>query len=727
MALVTPSQVSFNGGEQSPRIAQRVDQNARAIGLSEMTGWLPLLQGPAEAAPGTIHVAAAKGPCRLIPFEFNVTQGYQIEAGDAYLRFFTNDAQIMDGGTPYEIVAPWSEDEVADIRWQQSNDVLYMVHGGHAPRILSRTGADAFALSTLTINNGPFEARNGDKTVTLSASAAGGVGDTVTLSASEDLFAAGDVGGLVEMEVVSLSTIGMWEPGIEIASGQYCQWGGKVYQRTGGQNLTGTVAPTHSEGAEYDGTNGGEDINGKGPYGVQWTYRYDRYGLVRITGYTSATQVTAEVIRPLASTAATWRWRFGAFSDRRGWPSHVCLWQDRLVLVKDATLYGSVQGDYTDFSIRNEFGDISLDMAFTLTLPNPNVVQWLLPDRELIVGTARAEHIISGGNEGVGPGSLIITTSSDYGSAAANVLRADGRVVYIQRAKQKVRQFSYDGNALYRQESPDLSRYAEHIGEVGFEELVFQKEPEQLIWARRGDGSLAAAAFMPDELLLGWATRPLANGVLCKSLSACTDPDGRYDQVWLAVQKGDDWHICRMEQIRRSSDASMAQAMVDMAVQLTGPITDIVIPILANETVHIVCDGKVHRPLTLDADGAGTLDYSANAVTVGLPYEAVMRLWPIEGGSENGTSQNKVRRIARVDIALLKAAGLELSVQGNTRHIENVTGATAPDSAIAPISDFVTFECGGNSSRVDDITIARVHPQPATVAAVIAHFDVGQR
>jgi hypothetical protein len=67
-------QWSFNGGELSPRMVGRTDQAIYSVALAEMLGWLPLLQGPAIAAPGTHYVGDAAGPCRLLPFEWITTQ-----------------------------------------------------------------------------------------------------------------------------------------------------------------------------------------------------------------------------------------------------------------------------------------------------------------------------------------------------------------------------------------------------------------------------------------------------------------------------------------------------------------------------------------------------------------------------------------------------------------------------------------------------------------------------
>jgi hypothetical protein len=743
MGDVTPAQTSFNGGEISPRLGDRVDQAIRSIGLKSMLGYLPLLQGPAEAAPGTIYVTWGKGPFRNIPFEFNTTQGYQIEAGDNYMRFYTNDAQIMSGGSPYEIATPWTYEEVKALWYQQNYDALYLTHRDHPIHRLVRTGADSFSLEIFSTRNGPLDTRNSDKTLTVAANATTG---TVTITASTALFAAGDVGGFMEIEGGSFSDIPSWEPGIKVSNGDLRQWNGRVYQAAGvdgsgwiggpfpwleGSERTGTVAPIHIEGTEWDGMGSGTDVNDNGPYGVQWTYLYDRFGLLKFTGYVSATQMTATVIRRLPTTDACWRWRFGSFSPRRGYPSKVTLWQDRMVLAKANSVYASASESIDDHAYRNELGDISRDMAFVRPLPNPNFIRWLIADRALVIGTADAEHMIVAGSagQGAGPGNLDTATPEHEGSADARPLQIGTRVLYIEGSRTKVMQFAYDAERMLRQESADLCRYADHIGNAGFRELAWQKKPEKLIWAVLDDGTMAAAAYNPDELLLGWARRNLADGLSARHVSCITDPDGRFSQVWIAAQGderfGNRWMMLRMAPIRRPGDVARTHVLLDAALHYQGSATTIVsAPHLAGLTVQIVADGKFYGEVDLDSAGGATLDYEASDIIVGLPYEAELETMPIEGGSESGTAQGKKRRPYRVDVGVVVSDGVEVEAAGVVERAELVQGNSPTDSALPLFTGYLKIENIGNHETSPTVKVRRYLPLPSTISAIVPYMTV---
>lgn len=88
-------QTSLNSGELAERMAGRVDFQKYFNGLSSMVNCIPLKQGGAEKRPGTEYIAECKTKARLIPFEFSVEDTVVIEAGNQYMRFYTEDGQVQ--------------------------------------------------------------------------------------------------------------------------------------------------------------------------------------------------------------------------------------------------------------------------------------------------------------------------------------------------------------------------------------------------------------------------------------------------------------------------------------------------------------------------------------------------------------------------------------------------------------------------------------------------------
>jgi hypothetical protein len=570
----TYGQWSFNGGELSPRMHGRTDQNIYGNALATMLGWLPLIQGPAVTAPGTIYVETAAGPCRLFPFESIVTQGYVIEAsgptaaGPGKLRFYTNDVRVETGpGIAYEVVHPWTLDELKQLSYWQSNDVLYLVGAGKKPKKLVRTSAVTFSLIDLVLTDGPMESGNSDEAVTITADAVTGA---ATLTCTAAIFAPGDVGSLIELVATDFSNVPSWEPGMTIAAGNQREWAGRVYQcldngRTGGN------PPEHDEGIAYDGSTG-TDINVKGPYGVRWQYLYNAYGLCRITAVTDANHAKADVLKRLADTVATggtWRWSFGAFSDTRGWPETVGGWNDCLVLTKGNRVFTSVIDDFDNFGRRDTAGDFQRDLSGSFSLPKPAPIQWQASDRLLLLGSATDEYTVERVQIQTGtPGPPVfdIKEQSSYGSAAGKPIQADGRVLFLQRAGRKLREFGYAiTNDRYL--APDQTRLASHIGAPGFVEMAWMAEPERIVWAARGDGTLACMTYDPEQQVMGWARRELGGELGAASICRITEPSGKLDQIWIAAEvDGGMTFILRMAPVWQEGDNPETAIFADAAL-----------------------------------------------------------------------------------------------------------------------------------------------------------------
>jgi hypothetical protein len=200
MARVATLLSTFNGGEWSPELYGRIDLDKYRNACAEVENFVLLPQGPATRRPGTRHVARTKndGEIRLIPFEFSTEQTYVIEAGDFYFRFYMNGGRIENPpGTPHEIATPYSLAKLAQLKWAQSADVLYLCHPDFAPRKLSRTGHTSWTLTLADFQDGPYLDENVGP-ITLTPAAATGNG--INLTASASLFVASDVGRLVRIK-----------------------------------------------------------------------------------------------------------------------------------------------------------------------------------------------------------------------------------------------------------------------------------------------------------------------------------------------------------------------------------------------------------------------------------------------------------------------------------------------------------------------------------------------
>ena len=137
-------QRSFNGGEVAPSMYARIDDGKYQTGLAKCTNFLIEPQGPITMRPGFQYVNKTKQqdkPPRLIPFTFSSDQTMVLEFGNKYIRFHTQGQTLLGSNNqPYEVSTPYLIDDVFDIHYVQSADVLTLVHPGYAPRELRRYG-----------------------------------------------------------------------------------------------------------------------------------------------------------------------------------------------------------------------------------------------------------------------------------------------------------------------------------------------------------------------------------------------------------------------------------------------------------------------------------------------------------------------------------------------------------------------------------------------------------
>ena len=733
MSRVTPLQSNFSGGEISPFMLGRIDHEIWGVSSLECTGWVPRQEGPLEACPGFEYIATAPGPCRLIAFEPYITQAYQIEMSALKFRFYTNDVLLTVVGVPVEVAHPYSfvQVQALDYTMADDGDAMWFWHGDVAPKQLFRTGADSFVLEDFSFENGPYEDRNPNKAWTVQTS---GTSGSVTVTANIAIFEAGDVGGLFEIEYIDLSAIRHWMVGMTVTAGMFVvSVNGLIYQHSSG-TITGSAAPTHTTGTQHDGI-GGNDVNAKGPYGCAWTYRYSSVGRLRITGYTSPTQVTALVTQQLASTNASHRWRFGAFSPRRGWPEHGVIMYERLVLAKGNIRYASQIGLFNDFDRFNENGDIGDDQGFNSPMTDPNPVAWMFPGTSLFTGGAREEGVMSQSSaaRGVAPGNIRNTVNSRRGSAPVRPLDLDGKPVFLQRNRRKVLRVT--DTTYERLGIEDMTRYAGHVGNSPIVEFAKQLEPLPLIWVVRQDGLLWGCLAMPEEAVLGWFSRPLGGGLLARSISTCTAPDGYREDMWVAAQTPEGaWWTMKLAPFRHAGEYDENGVMCDAALIYDGvPATIFTALHLANKEVEIIADGAALGLFTLDGAGdvslAGVGDGSFSKVMLGLPYPCRWRSLPVEAGGDDGPAMFKMGRTARVWLRVQNSLGLRVMVDSEPNaavDVEALMTDSLTDTALPFLTRDIPLDMVGGYDRANVIQIDRVVAKQSTLLAVMQQVEKAQ-
>lgn len=161
--MPTTYQASFAAGILSPRLRGRIDLAQYAAGAEDLTNMVVLLGGGATRRQGSYRVAAPKpgGRVRLVPWRIASDVTYLLEFGASYIRFFRDRGQLTNSAAAVlEVATPYTLDQLRELSFTASADVLYILHGSHQPRKLSRTASDTFSLALVAFADGPYDTEN---------------------------------------------------------------------------------------------------------------------------------------------------------------------------------------------------------------------------------------------------------------------------------------------------------------------------------------------------------------------------------------------------------------------------------------------------------------------------------------------------------------------------------------------------------------------------------------
>lgn len=742
MTRLRPILTSFNAGELSPRMGGRVDTAIYNVAVETCENFVPVVEGPIVKRPGFEYITAAPDDAAwLTAFRFNTTQSYALLWCDQRWQFYTHGFRIETApGAPLEVASPYAGADAPMVSAQQSYDRLYLDHAKYPPGRLSRTGAATFAYEAVQLVNGPFADANSDDTVTVVTD---GITGDIDITASADIFADGHVGGLFRIEALDFAAIQAWQVGIDgINVGDKRRNAGKVYQAVAladDDGRTGTVAPTHTTGTAWDGSTG-NDINDKGPYGVQWLYLYDQFGIAKITGFTDARHVSATVTRRLPDSIAgtpTWKWAHGLFSDAAGYPNIVIAWKSRLIHWKGFDIAASVSGDYLNHATFDESGILTdTDMAFRLTLAAADPVLWAAADRQMVVGTASVEFAIGPTN----PQLAISGTNFDanpqsfYGSHPVFPLQSGTSIFFLQRGGTKLREAQYEFSAD-RYTAANATVWARHITAGGIRQLAFQQNPEELLIGVRGDGQLIVHPHQPEQDVKGFARIRHSDG-RAKILSAVAiaSADGLTDELYVLVERNGAKSVERMAAWRDDEDPIEEAFFVDSGVRGTAAANQLHfsgLDHLAAETIVGLVAGGVVNNLVVTESGELTLSAddipadTAYAYAFGLPFTATCTTLRPELKIQGETSQGKRQRLIKIVLRLLGTLGITVGPKGGK--LDNLIDRPANAAMDAPIPLFdgdSERTVSGGYDRTGQAQFVSRDPLPATIVAAMPTVDV---
>jgi hypothetical protein len=621
-------------------------------------------------------------------------------------------------GNIVEVTTTYSATDIFELNHVQSADTVYLAHKDHEPAKLTRTTATSFTLTDVDFIDGPWLDENTTDT-TMYASAATG---SVTITASTSIFKSSDVGRMIRLREILEINHDEWAANTSYANNATVRYDGHVYKNTTGSTQTsGNTPPVHLTGTETYGD-------------IDWEYVHDTHGHVKITAYTSGTAVTADVHEDqygnstlpdssVGSANANTRWSLGAFNGDQGFPRAVAFYEERLYFAgtegRPQTIFGSKTADFENMTPGTNDDDA---INVTIASDQVNVIKHMIQGRFLQLLTTSAEFTMSGGTgtQPVTPTNVNVLRETTFGSSDVRPIRAGSSTILIQKGQEKVKEitFNLDVDGLTGR---DLTVLAEHLGRGGLTDMIWQQEPELILWFVHSDGRLIGLSYDPANNTVGWHKHTLGGTATVESITAI--PSGAEDQVYLSVKRTIDGstvrHICYMKTI--DFDTIEDAFFVDSGLTYDGSATTTITGLnhLEGETVQILADGSSHPDKTVSG-GSVTLDRSSEKVHIGYHYDSTVETLRIEAGADDGISQGKIKRIHGVTVRFLETVGADVGPDTNNLDtIQFRDSSMAMDEAVPLFTGDkeIAFPSGYDSdSRV---VVQQTQPLPMTVLAVM--------
>ena len=129
----------------------------------------------------------------------------------------------------------------------------------------------------------------------------------------------------------------------------------------------------------------------------------------------------------------------------------------------------------------------------------------MLPARFLQILTTSSEFTLSGGSgtQPVTPTNVNVLRETTFGISDIRPLRAGNSTIMLQKGQEKVKEitFDLDTDGLL---GIDLSILADNIPRGGLTDMVWQQEPELLLWFVHNDGRLIGLTYDRANGAVGW-------------------------------------------------------------------------------------------------------------------------------------------------------------------------------------------------------------------------------
>jgi hypothetical protein len=453
-------------------------------------------------------------------------------------------------------------------------------------------------------------------------------------------------------------------------------------------------------------------------------------GIARVTEYTSRSVVSAIVYAPLGSTSGSENWQEGTWSDFRGWPSAVVLYEGRLVWAGKDRVVLSKSDAYETFDEATE-GD-SAPMNRNIGLGPVDRINWAVYSKTLILGGQDAEFSIgtTSFDEVLTPTNYHCDPVTNVGSSTSFVAKLDKSVIFAARTGTKLYQLDYNAD-LYDYQVKDLSQLVPDICDARILKMVYQRYPDTRMHCVLGDGTVAMMVYEPIEQVNCWLLVE-TDGDIEDVVVLPGDVGEQEDHVYYVVKRtinGSEVRYYERWAFEEDCQGGTLNKQADAFLEYSGVSTSTITGLehLEGETVVAWGDGLDLGTYTVSG-GSITLSQAVSGAIVGLPYTARYKSTKLAYAAARGTALIFKKHLPQTGLILYNTHRFGISIGDNFDYLDDLpseaaNGSFRGDDDIIDTEDLDLFTINRDWSTDSRLCLEASAPRPVTILCVVMQIE----
>lgn len=589
--------------------------------------------------------------------------------------------------SPIEVATPYLESEVADLRYTQDGNTMYITHPSHPPKKLIRISDTSWSFTDMV-----FEPDTPSiSTLTVTAAAPPAIPRDFTWVYTVSVVNSEGVEGMPFTFKSVLSDIDLADRIVTV---------------------TFTVAS-------------GDLPNIK-------QFRVFRQGggymeLIHIIDATASTSYSFKDSGLVSDPSESALESFNYFNGADKYPAVCGQYNQRLVLgatnEKVNSLWLSAVSEFETFSNTPLFkANESIERKFSSG--NNNKIQHLSTLDDLLCFTEGRIWRVNGTSND----NLEALIESSVGAASPRPILSRKSLMFVESNGSTVSDFIYK-DSVSGYDGDVLDILVKNLF-LGFEvkDISFQDSPNGLLYALRSDGKMPTMTYLKNQDVYAWTIQETSGDYE----SIVSIDKNVFDETYYIVKRTVDGVVKRFVETFQTEldevEDIKDEWRLDSALLYEGSDTSTVhgLEHLAGETVTAYSDGDVYHGLTVASDGSVALPRPSTKCLVGLPYVPLAATIPLDlDSARTGSTVGVKRSIASFTATVINTRGIYYSSDGINYEQRDTVKSDAIGDPLPKYTERVTLTVSGTYSDQVRIFIKQPDPLPIRIANISMNVKFG--